>query len=128
MESLLDLEDLKGVENEKQRQDLVERIDELLDCELILPEENEMEPSDYLAARIDPYAITVFGGYVARQVRKMKPASDCAICKEVLCKAADESFEERESLSRIRTHGGLLRPSQALHDMLTKVRALTSNF
>ena len=122
MEALLDLKDLKGEENEKQRQELIQKIDELLDGELLLPEENEMEPRDYLEAPIDPYALTVFGGYVARQVRKMKPATECAFCNDLLCKGADESFEEREALLRIRTHGGLLRPSQVLHDMLTKVR------
>ena len=122
MEALLDLKDLKGEESEKQRQEILQKIDELLDSEIILPEDSEMELNDYLTAPVDPYALTVFGGYVARKVRKMRPASTCINCYELLCKSEDSSFEEREALLKIRTHGGLLRPSNELHDMLTKVR------
>ena len=124
MEALLELKDLKGEEDAKRRAELESRIDELLDSEIIIPDESEMEINDYLLAPVDPYALTVFGGYIARKVRSMKPAQNCTQCCEALCKPQDSEFTEREALLRIRTHGRLLRPADTLRDLLVKVRNL----
>lgn len=38
-----------------------------------------MEINDYLVATVDPYALTIFGGYIARKVRSMRPIALSAV-------------------------------------------------
>lgn len=119
MEALLQLKDLKGTEDEMRRKEVEERIDEILDSDIDFPEEMEMDTGDTLAASVDQYALTVFGGYVTRKVRKMAPTKDCSDCQEFLLEVG--AHQEREALLEIRSRGGLLRPSQMLFDSFQKV-------
>ncbi|KAJ1520410.1 hypothetical protein ONE63_003542 [Megalurothrips usitatus] len=109
------LKDSVGEQNLKQRQDLEEAIDNILDSEI--DEHSEMHPEEYLTAPIDPYALTVFGGYVARKIRGMKPASSCKTCIDCLC-MFDEPVLEREALLQLRNRGGMVRPTNALQALL----------
>ena len=57
-----------------------------------------MELVEYLAAGIDPNALTVFGGYVARNVRGMKPAKDCTKCSDILYAKQHRTNTQSEKL------------------------------
>ncbi|KAK3925973.1 Transposable element P transposase, partial [Frankliniella fusca] len=118
MDTMLQLKDLKGEDDQIRRLELQERIDELLDSEIEIPEELELGTHEGLTASVDSYALTVFGGYVARKVRQIKPVSECTECQRMLLQ--EDEFLERESLLAIRTRGGLLRPSQKLFELLVK--------
>lgn len=118
MEALLDLKDLKGETDAARRKELLDRIDELLDSDLDIPESMEMDMTDCLSINIDEEALALFGGYVARKVRAMKPASECRVCQDALLQHGP--LLDRESLLDLRSRGGLLRPSTPLHDLLIK--------
>ncbi|KAK3926592.1 Transposable element P transposase [Frankliniella fusca] len=121
MDALLSLKDLKREEDEKRSQEVEQRIDELLECDITVPEEMELATANEALATssVDPYALTVFGGYVVRKVRQIAPTKDCEECKGCLLEEGDS--QPREALLSIRTRGGLLRPSQRLFDLLNKL-------
>ncbi|KAK3916666.1 Thymidine phosphorylase, partial [Frankliniella fusca] len=119
MDTMLQLKDIKGEDDKIRKLELQERIDELLDSEIEIPEELELGTHEGLTASVDSYALTAFGGYVARKVRQIKPVSECTECQRMLLQ--EDEFLERESLLAIRTRGGLLRPSQKLFELLVKL-------
>ena len=122
LETLLEMKDLHGDRAAARRQELESVIDTILDGDVPFPE-CEVDHAELLQTPIDGYALTVFGGYIARKVSKMKPASVCSECHKQLTLTETDEFRDREALLDIRTRGGLLRPSDELRELLFKVRS-----
>ncbi|KAK3931249.1 Glutamine--tRNA ligase [Frankliniella fusca] len=74
LQALLDLKDLEGEKNKESMEALLSRVDAYLDCDVEVGNLEEMDHLDSLTASIDPYPLTVFGGYISRKMRKMQPA------------------------------------------------------
>ncbi|KAK3909572.1 Transposable element P transposase [Frankliniella fusca] len=122
LQALLDLKDLEGDRYKENVEILHKKIDDYLDGDVVANELFEdMDHQDALMAPIDPYALTVFGGYISRKMRKVKPAKDCLTCSLEVCAADSTPFEDRETLLQMRSRGGLLRPSSKLYNLLTKL-------
>lgn len=73
------------------------------------------------ADKIDEEALCLMAGYVSFKVKKMKPANSCTICADSLVCHSSESPKPRERLIEIKTHGGLLRPSDVVYAIILQV-------
>jgi len=120
LQALLDLKDCVGEKRAARRVELENLIDCILDGNVPFPDV-ELDDTELLQTPIDVYALTVFGGYIARKVRGMKPASVCDVCYASLTLTDIDSPRERESLLELRSRGGLLRPTDELFQLIFKV-------
>ncbi|KAK3924103.1 Transposable element P transposase, partial [Frankliniella fusca] len=115
-----DVKDLEGEKYEENRKQLEAKIDKYLDQDVEVAELAEMDHQDALAAPIDQNALTVFGGYISRKMRKMQPAKGCLSCSLEVCAPECAPFQDRETLLQMKSHGGLLRPSNKMYNLLAK--------
>jgi len=122
LETLLSLEDLEEEDTQK-RKELEEKLDLILDGDIYFDEDEFINHDDhaYIQKPIDEEALTIFGGYVSRKLRKFKSVKECSACFHSVCKPASENGKNRESLLDLRTYGGYLKPSQNLYDLIYKV-------
>lgn len=123
LSTLLELKDVVSESDSARRKELEGKIEIILDGGLCLDEEaEENKDHDYLSQNIDPFALTVFAGYVARKMRSMKPANNCELCFKALCSLDGAPNQEREAFLLLKSRGGLLKPSQELYDLVHQVR------
>ncbi|KAL5239218.1 hypothetical protein ACI65C_006628 [Semiaphis heraclei] len=80
LEAIISMEDIKGDEKNERRREIEEKIDTILENTDIEFSSDMTHDRDYTVLPIDPNALTVLAGYVARKMRKTKPAKDCDIC------------------------------------------------
>ncbi|KAE8748887.1 hypothetical protein FOCC_FOCC004481 [Frankliniella occidentalis] len=121
LEALLEMKDVEGEKYKENRKELEMKIDEYLDQDIDVGELEEMDHQDALTAPIDTNAMTVFGGYISRKMRKMQPAKSCLACSLEVCAPERASFEDRETLLQMKSRGGLLRPSHKMYNLLMKL-------
>lgn len=128
LDTLLSLEDLEDNTDINKRKELEDKLDLILDGDIMFDEEENVDFNDhaYIQKPIDEQALTVFGGYVSRKLRKLKAVKDCKDCFNSVCKPADSNNtkEDRERLLDLRSYGGYLKPSSDLYDLIYKVRKM----
>ncbi|KAJ1531355.1 hypothetical protein ONE63_000039 [Megalurothrips usitatus] len=121
LESLLALPDHRSVENKRRQIELGKELDEALDT----GEEVAGPFSDhtyYESLTVDPGAIKMFGGYVARKARRTSYAKECSTCFECLKAPWDQALrEEEDDIIHSRSKGYLLTPSDSLMLILKKL-------
>lgn len=78
---------------------------------------------NYTALPINPHALTVLAGYVARKMRKIKLAKTYDKCYIALCATEnDKSNDDIEKLMNIKSYDGyLLVPSKELYEIISQV-------
>lgn len=119
MTSILSLKDLIGTEYREKQEQLKKSIDDVIDngTPLMTCDFDE----NHIKSTVDQYALTVFAGYISRKVRKMNPAKNCTECCTSLC-TNDQNVLERETFLQLKSHGGLLRPSAEVYDIIFQVK------
>ncbi|KAL5237829.1 hypothetical protein ACI65C_005239 [Semiaphis heraclei] len=118
LEAIISMEDIKGDEKNERRREIEEKIDTILENTDIEFSSDMTHDHDYTVLPIDPNALTVLAGYVARKMRKTKPAKDCDICFMALCSSENDNFEDLEKLLKIKSYGYLLVPSKELYEII----------
>lgn len=118
LNALLNSSDLLS-EQEKLRQiEFEKELDELLDNGEPVESIHAMfDDANAEQKKIDKHALQMFGGYVARKARRSTVAKTCDKCFELL-QAPKGSQNPQHSLIERRSEGHLLKPSDALFDIL----------
>lgn len=72
-------------------------------------------------SKINPYAFQMFGGYVARKLRRSCTAKQCENCFNSLSMPSNQPAVETQYLIEKKSRGYLLKPSTQLYNFLVKV-------
>ncbi len=123
VETITTLKDVIGDENYNKKIDFENKIDDILDNVNEIPVDNliSIADHDYTALQINEDALTVLSGYVARKMRRVKPAKCCQECYTMLCAPDDHEVQDREKLLELKTRGYLLVPSKKLFEIIYQV-------
>lgn len=124
LSTIISLKDLVGEERKERKEHFENIIDNIINNASPLMD-IEIEYNTF-KEMIDEYALTVFAGYIARKIRKSKLAKNCHECFESLCDSKNESTLERNSFLEQKSHGGLLKPSNDLYNIVLQVN-ITNN-
>jgi len=120
LEAIVSMPDILTEKNNERRKEMEDKIDSILDNKDI-PLSLETD-HDYTVLPINPHALTVLAGYVARKMRKIKPAKNCDACYIALCAPENnKSNDDREKLINIKSYGYLLVPSKELYEIIYQV-------
>ena len=105
-------------EEKKRRIAFEQELDELLDNGEPVESINAMFDHAYTEKnKIDEQALNMFCGYVARKARRATVAKTCDHCFELL-QRPEGTTSERDSLIERRSDGHLLKPSDALYNIV----------
>lgn len=111
MEAIISTPDILTVKNNERRKEIENKIDNILDNKyngFSLESDH-----NYTTLPINNHALTVLAGYVARKMKKIKPAKTCDKCYTALCATENENNnDDREKLIHIKSYGYLLVPSK----------------
>ena len=117
---LLSLTDVSSAENKKRQIQLEKELDEALDSGEIVSC-SFTDHTYYESLTIDEGALRMFGGYVARRVRKISCAKSCPDCFKSLQAPRDQRLKEEDDIIHSRSKGYLIIPSELLMDTLKKL-------
>ncbi|KAK3926389.1 Transposable element P transposase [Frankliniella fusca] len=122
-EALVQLQDLERDKSQDNKEKVIKLIDSIVEesCIADSPESLGQFTPEMTSEKINEEALSLMAGYVSFKVKKMKPAKTCATCAESLVCPNSESPKERERLIEIKTHGGLLRPSDLVYGIILQV-------